>query len=483
MWPALHTARLRPIAFAAFAVLAALAALTAALGPAGEARAQNSTAATELNRDFKDLAPHNQTGDRDHDLDLAEADTYTFYLLTMGPGDELFSRYGHNAVAVQGGPTGRVSRVYNFGTFDPTDPAMLPNFIRGILKYYVSIFSYAETVYFYRMYDRTMWRQELRLTRKGKLALLRELDRANAPENRAYIYHFFNDNCSTRVRDIIDRAVQGDIRRAFATKASDRTLRRFIVDANAPFAPVAFGIYTVMNAEVDRPITLWDEMFMPEQMMKLLSDWEYRTPDGFSIKLLGQPTVSVLRRAKDKVPMPPLVWTLVFMFLPMALFFILAAALKGKGPLSIVTGRAGFLVWALFAGTLGVAMTFMWAVSGHTNTHANGNLVWFPPTHLWLLTGVRRWGRTGTKPKDINEAKERGKIAEKREMWRRRTLAYITAHLSIGAAYIVFMATGIAKQQTGWNAVASMGLSAIILLALFASRPRRLAPASAVAQQ
>jgi hypothetical protein len=39
--------------------------------------------------------------------------------------------------------------------------------------------------------------------------------RENArPENREYLYDYFRDNCSTRVRDAVDRAVGGRVRQA-----------------------------------------------------------------------------------------------------------------------------------------------------------------------------------------------------------------------------------------------------------------------------
>ena len=58
-------------------------------------------------------------------------------LLTVMPGEELYSTFGHSALRI----TDTVSHqdiVYNYGTFDFGDPDFYTKFVRGKLMYYLS---------------------------------------------------------------------------------------------------------------------------------------------------------------------------------------------------------------------------------------------------------------------------------------------------------------------------------------------------------
>src|SRR5437867_1697879 len=57
-------------------------------------------------------------------------------VLTMGPGDHPFFKFGHNAVVVEA--AGRPPLVYNWGTFDFESPSLITDFLRGRLTYWLS---------------------------------------------------------------------------------------------------------------------------------------------------------------------------------------------------------------------------------------------------------------------------------------------------------------------------------------------------------
>ena len=131
------------------------------------------------------------------------ADPLRVYVMTMGPGDHPFFMFGHNAIWIRD-HAARTDRVYNFGTFSFDSPRMIFDFLGGRLTYWLSVsplsrrdgrIPRARTA----ASPSRSWRCLPR--RKGAAGALDENAR---PENRAYKYDYFLDNCSTRVRDVVD---------------------------------------------------------------------------------------------------------------------------------------------------------------------------------------------------------------------------------------------------------------------------------------
>ena len=59
-------------------------------------------------------------------------------MLTFGPGDHPFFKWGHIAIWVHDEDK-HVDPVYNFGTFYFDSPLLIPEFLKGRLKYWLSI--------------------------------------------------------------------------------------------------------------------------------------------------------------------------------------------------------------------------------------------------------------------------------------------------------------------------------------------------------
>ena len=52
-------------------------------------------------------------------------------ILTVGPGEELFTAFGHTAIRIKD-PLLRIDVVYNYGMFDFNQPNFYTNFVSGI---------------------------------------------------------------------------------------------------------------------------------------------------------------------------------------------------------------------------------------------------------------------------------------------------------------------------------------------------------------
>jgi hypothetical protein len=69
----------------------------------------------------------------------------TVYLLTMGPGDQVWEKFGHNAIWIHD-ERNRTDVAYHWGLFDFADRNFLPNFIKGRMRYSMGAFDFDDTI-------------------------------------------------------------------------------------------------------------------------------------------------------------------------------------------------------------------------------------------------------------------------------------------------------------------------------------------------
>lgn len=190
----------------------------------------------------------------------------------MGPGDDLFSHFGHSAICV-GWPERPSGVCYNYGTADFSTPLPLTiDFIRGRARFWVSAVDRERMVAAYRREDRSLWRQRLPLDPEQARELATALDRAVSSDERYYRYHHFLDNCTTRIRDLVDRVTRRGLSRGAASSAALPNFRAYTLRGFAGHAPLLAVSDLVLGRAADQPITEWQAMFLPEVTMAALEE-------------------------------------------------------------------------------------------------------------------------------------------------------------------------------------------------------------------
>jgi hypothetical protein len=311
----------------------------------------------------------------------------TIYHVTMGPGDMVWEKFEHNALWVHD-PVLGTDHVYNYGAFDFDEPGYWGRFARGYWRYWLEVSDISRTVFVYREYlNRSIAVQELNLT-PAQRADLRDFLEWNAlEENRYYYYDYYLDNCSTRIRDAIDRALGGALRTATQDSLTGTTFRwhseRLVADDPAVFT----GLLVGLGPGADREINAWEEMFLPGKVQEHLRHLQVPDEAGRMVPLVR--TERVLYRAIGREPLleaPPnrIGWYLLAGLLIGGLF----AALGSRVPRSR-TARFGFAgttaLWAAFVGTGGLLLAFLWAFTNHAIAYRNENLLQLNPLMLTLV--------------------------------------------------------------------------------------------------
>jgi len=191
----------------------------------------------------------------------APAPAPTIELVTIGSGDELYEKFGHAAICLRE-PAG-AHRCFNYGVTDFADGAGLAwRFIRGRQKFWVDEESFDHMVAGYERDDREVLVQTLPLAPAASTALVAAIEHDLEPAHREYIYDHFTDNCATRIRDLLDRALDGRLRSA-SQRESPRSLRA-VGHAGLASAPLVFALTDfLLGRAIDGPATTWQAMYYP----------------------------------------------------------------------------------------------------------------------------------------------------------------------------------------------------------------------------
>ena len=314
--------------------------------------------------------------------------TLRIVLLTMGPGDQVWEKFGHNALWVHD-PVAGTDKAYNYGMFDFRQENFILNFARGRMQYWMEGIDAYLTLDHYQRYNRSVWTQELNLTPQQAREVKALLESNERPENRFYRYDYYRDNCSTRLRDILNLVLRNGLKQATASRPSETTYRwhtRRLVGDGAANVPIYSAIDIGLGPAADRPISRWDEMFLP---MKLRDEVAaFRVPDatGRMVPLVArQHTVFAATRPPE--PAGPPRWLIGYLVAG----FALAAVIGGLTLATRKSGAARFgfalvtSLWLLFAGTGGLILLGLWMVTDHEIAYRNENLFQLSPLALPLV--------------------------------------------------------------------------------------------------
>lgn len=291
--------------------------------------------------------------------DQAEA-----WLLTYGPGELYWESFGHNAIWIRD-PARGLDHAFNFGFFDFAQEDFFLRFLQGRMLYFSAARPTLEEIEGYILTNRSVRAQKLNLDPQAVLELTRFLVNEVQPENRDYLYDYYSNNCSTRLRDAIDEAVGGQLRAATEHTASGTSWRDHTRSLTKNQFWLYLGLQVVLGAPVDREISLWEEMFIPDILAREVEP------------LVVEDTVlhAVAGQANDTEA----VWGRYLLF-SLSLLLVLWLAARF---VPWVSGEFLVTAWLLSAGVMGAAMCFFWFGTDHSVARLNLNLLVFSP--LWLL--------------------------------------------------------------------------------------------------
>lgn len=313
-------------------------------------------------------------------------------LYTYGPGTIYWERFGHDALVVTDIASGE-AYAFNYGEFDFNQKDFYLNFARGVMIYRAAAWPVADDIRQFSGEGRSITDQHLNLA-PAQRAQLRDFLVWNVqPQNSRYRYRYFADNCTTRVRDVLDRVLDGALHRQLIGPATHGETYRSETDRL--ISGQSWLMYLLdlgLGPYADQPLTRWSGAFIPARLMQELRS--VRAPDGAPL-VQSETVLSPQRLPSPPTAPPDLRWPLLIAGVILGLAFAASARLRDRYDLDRWWFSVVATAYAVVAGLAGTLMLILWFATAHRAAWANENLWLFNPGAWLLIPGLLRLRKRG----------------------------------------------------------------------------------------
>lgn len=309
------------------------------------------------------------------------SETAEISILTIGPGAELYDKFGHSAFRIQDSQIGE-DVVFNYGVYDFNTPNFYTKFARGKLLYELGVSYYQPFFESYVAQNRWVKEQTLNLTQAEKQALSDFLWNNARPENKQYKYDFFYDNCATKIRDVIQNILGDKLEFKADHITQSFTFRQLIQQNLQANSWGSVGIDIALGAIIDKEAKPIEYQFLPQYVFEAAAHATINR-NGRSESLVK--TTNVLYENK------PTDTRANFLLSPLFILGIVGLLIVGITLYDYKRERRSryldvFLLG--FTGLIGIFIILLWFATDHTATAYNYNLLWAFPISLVLLYAI-----------------------------------------------------------------------------------------------
>lgn len=315
----------------------------------------------------------------------------TISVITLGPGRMIYERYGHVAIRIQA-PIYNLDVAYDWGNFDFNAPGFIGRFVKGDMRYWMEgKDGQALLDHYIKLEDRTVTIRELNLDHDQTYKLVDLIRKQDDEQHRYYLYDYFKDNCSTRVRDTINEAAGGALEttKQNLTPHDYRWHNRRLLRVGLDNVALMTGMELVTGPRLDVPLSAWDACYLPT----LLGETLDRTtlPDGRPL-VRNKRIVNVTSTPGNFEPteaINPVRWTLPIGLICGGVLLLLVRVWP--------TGfRAGATLWELFVLVGAIFLPSVVLFTRHWVTAWDENFLQLTPLAIPILW--RLWQRESMRP-------------------------------------------------------------------------------------
>ncbi|RKF03934.1 uncharacterized protein DUF4105 [Tenacibaculum lutimaris] len=289
-------------------------------------------------------------------------------VITSGPGEALYEKFGHTAVRVKD-PVLQLDLIYNYGIFDFEDPNFYINFTKGFMKYKLARYPFYLSLKSAQQDGRWVKEQVLNLTQQQQNEFFKFLENNALPQNASYFYDPFFDNCATRPRDIIQKITGDNLVFKDDFVSENLSLRQLMNKEINPNTWGSLGINIALGSKLDKIASPIEYLYLPDYVFEALKT--SKIMKGREEENLVKKSNILLdfeeKEAKSDAFSP---------FLAILLFSLLGIFITYKNMKNLK--RSKWLDFILFfiTGTFGLLIVFLWFFTNHSTAPNNFNFLW-----------------------------------------------------------------------------------------------------------
>ena len=305
-------------------------------------------------------------------------------LVTYGPGEIYWERFGHDAIELRDRVSGEAVN-FNYGIFDFNEKNFLLNFARGRMHYRMDAEPSDDEVSYYVGTGRSVTRQRLALSADQAADLRDNLLWNLRPANAGYNYDYFDDNCTTRVRDALDKVLGGALKEQLVARPGGMTFRQQTDRLMSAQPWLMLLLDLGLGPYADQPLDAWRESFLPGVLQEQVRQVRIATP-GAETKALVQSEKLLAPNRLDTPPASPPDLRLPLGLAGLVLGVLIVLCRRGWPTGYALLGT----LYLVAAGLVGVLLLGLWTLTSHHAAWANANLLLFNPLAFLLLPTLWR---------------------------------------------------------------------------------------------
>ena len=320
---------------------------------------------------------------------ITDTDTISVSLLTASQGKQIYEKFGHTGIRIYI-PSKKFNGVYHYGLFSFDEPHFEYRFVKGETDYMIGLMHYHDFLTMYAIRGSSVRELPLYLTQEEARSLFAALQENMLPENQTYRYSFLYDNCATRPLDIINKSLNGEVKRD-TTDTDLPTFRTLIHESTKQDKWVTFGLDLILDGETDEQISLPDKPFLPH-----ITEYIFQTSEiernGTVEKLSGTP--KEVLKAREDVEIKTLFSYITPMMFAISLL-VIVVLISIKEIITMSHSRITDTIIFAVCGILGIVIYFLLLFSEHPAVSSNINAMWLHP--VWLIVIPFIWIRNTQK--------------------------------------------------------------------------------------
>ena len=319
-------------------------------------------------------------------LGKVDGENLTLKIAVVGPGDEVYFWFGHIAIVIEDSDDDS-SYFYDYGLFSFDNENFYYNFVFGRLLYSTGASSTERNIALAKRRNRSIVFYTLDLPPETRVKVRDFLKNNILPENRDYYYQHFKDNCSTRIRDVINFATDGQLKDEYGKIPGQFTYREH-VRRHTWFSPAVDWILNFWLGQViDIPIYVWDNMFLPSEVEKTIQDFMYTDVNGVRRKLVIDSSKDIIftpegRPAVLDVPRKQWPYELALSLVLSAIFGFFFFLYSKKIRVGKILAGFSMSLCGLVFGLAALLLYFLNIFTNHDYTYENYNMLFATPLLL-----------------------------------------------------------------------------------------------------
>jgi len=307
-------------------------------------------------------------------------------VITCGPSNEIvYSAFGHSAFRVVD-PEFGFDYAFNYGVFDFDKPNFYLNFAKGRNYYLLAVYDYENFEWPYVRDNRFVHEQVLNLTQSQKEKILTFLLWNAKPENRSYRYDYYQDNCATKIRDVLVEQLGTDIAIDSSFLTPSHSFRQKTDEHLEQLPWGDLGIDICLGLPIDRTMSAREYMFLPEYIESFVDHTTIKSDSAILPLVKEKRIINTDTQEKSYVAFvhPWIVFTTLLVMV------VLISWLDWS--------RKKLCRWLdviLFSvvGLIGILLATLWLFTDHHDAAKNFNLLWAFPLHFFAGAFLikKRW--------------------------------------------------------------------------------------------